>query len=146
MDKDMFKKLIEERPLTAEEALTLDELLEGETSRQVAHMVAAQHDDAPSLTWRSKLNQKLSLLTGKKRRTLVWRLGAAVSTGAVAALFFMAVLNQPVTPDPRIASPHDVNYASDETTLEESIMDDHETSMTRVSLGVYGSYGNNSDF
>ena len=146
MDKDMFKKLIEERPLTAEEALALDEVLEGASSRQVAHMVAAQHDEAPSLTWRSKLNQQLSLLSSNKRRTLVWRLSAAVSTGAVAAFFLLAVLNQPVTPVPGITDNGVMEVVSEESTQDESIMDEHETKMTQVSLGVYGSYGNGSDF
>jgi len=145
MDKELFKKLIDEKPLTAEEALELDEALESDACEQVAHMVAAQHDDAPSLEWRSELNEKLSSETRKGRKAWFWGVGAAVSTGAAATLMFLAMFNAPISEGPQGGNVAD-NTAAQTDTLEDLLIEEHQQAMNQEQLGLYVSFEDGSGF
>lgn len=134
MDKDMFKKLAAEQPMTAEETLRLDAALDGEAGRLSRHAMAALGEDAPSLAWRSELNQKLSHVSRRRRQAVYWRFGVAASGVAAATVFvlsFMAPIDSEQRPSPRIADRH-----APATTLEDAIIGEHESQMGQASLGV----------
>lgn len=81
--RDLLKKLHDETPLTAVEALQLDELLEAQSSERVAHTVAALPEEEPSLAWRSQLNSRLAEMAPAPARK-PWGRWLGV-TGLVAA-------------------------------------------------------------
>jgi hypothetical protein len=133
MDKDMFKKLAAEQPMTAEEALRLDAALEGDTERLSRHAMAALGEDSPSLAWRSSLNQRLSHVSRRRRQAVYWRFGVAVSGVAAATVFvlsFMVPMDTQERPSPRIADHHRA------CSLEDAIIGEHESQMGQASLGV----------
>ena len=136
MDKELFNKLRNEHPLTAEEALRLDEMLEGGGSRLVAQAVSALQDEEPSLTWRSALNERLASVSRSRRTALVWRFGAA-ATAVAAASFAVLTLVQPRVPEqsqgPRIAENRG-------PTLEDTILSEHQDAMGQASLGIHVSF------
>ena len=138
MDKELFKKVIGEQPLTVEEALRLDGALESEKSVLISKMVAGLEDDAPSLVWRSALNSKLEAASRKRRTAVVWRFGLAAS--AVAAGSFLIVgLLRPVEKDaPRVMT------ADNEVSVEEAILGEHEYATGQASLGVHVSFDSGS--
>ncbi len=134
MNKDLFKKLIDEQPLTAEESLRLDGALEGEGSKMARHAVSALDDDAPSMAWRSSLNQKLSLVSRKRRTAVYWRFGVAASAVAAASVLvvsFFQPFQAPSSVPTRVAK---------EASVEEAIITDHEGQLGQASLGVYASF------
>ncbi len=136
MDKELFKKLIDEQPLTAEEALRLDGALEGEGSKMALHAVSALSEDAPSMTWRSSLNQRLSQVSRMRRTAVYWRFGVAASAVAAASVLVVSFI-QPFRPEtvenPRIAD-------NNEPTVEEAILIEQEDAMGQASLGVHISF------
>lgn len=133
MDKDMFKKLAAEQPMTAEETLRLDAALDGDAERLSRHAMASLGEDSPSLAWRSSLNQRLSQVSRRRRQAVYWRFGVAASGVAAATVFvlsFMAPMNTEERPSPRIADHHRAS------SLEDAIIGEHESQMGQASLGV----------
>jgi hypothetical protein len=87
MNRELKKKLTDEQPLTVEETLRLDEAIEGQTV--VPALLAGLDDTSPSLAWRSELNQKLLLQSGRHKRhtTFRWFSGVAAAAALVAVAF-----------------------------------------------------------
>ena len=134
---DLNKKLTEELPLTAEEALRLDGALECARGQFVATLVNGLPDEAPSLEWRSQLNEKLVRGSKRKRTLVYWRLGF----GATAAMAVCAALVMMVNPggtDP-IAPARAVENVPQET-VEDAILSGHEEMVQQASLGVSVAY------
>lgn len=134
MNKDLFKKLVHEQPLTAEEALRLDSALEGEGSKMAQHAVSTLDDDSPSMAWRSSLNQRLTQVSKRRRTAVYWRFGAAASAVAAVSVLvvsFIQPFEAPSQPPTRVAA---------ESSVEEAILTDHEGQMGQASLGVHVSF------
>jgi hypothetical protein len=134
MNKDMFKKLENEQPLTADEALFLDEVLEGESANVSLLAMGGLSEDSPSLAWRSGLNVELAKVSRRRRSLVFLRYG--IATGAVAAacasiLMLVRPSEQPAPVETRIAQ---------ESTVEDAIFSEHESMMGNASLGVHVSF------
>jgi hypothetical protein len=136
MNRDLFKKLIDEQPLTAEETLRLDGALEGEGSKMARHAVSALDDDAPSMTWRSSLNQRLAQVSRKRRTAVYWRFGVAASAVAAASVLVVSFF-QPYRPE-TVKSPQIAERP--ELSVEEAILTEHEYQMGQASVGVQVSF------
>jgi hypothetical protein len=135
---DLNRKLTEEHPLTAEEALRLDGALESARSQFVATLVSGLPDEAPSLEWRSQLNEKLARCSKRKRTVRYWRFGF----GATAAMAVCAALVMMVRPDggsQPIAPNRAVENVPQET-VEDAILSGHEEMVSQASLGVSVAY------
>jgi hypothetical protein len=133
MDKELFKKLVGEQALTAEEALRLDEALE--VTRTAKDVVEELPDETPSLSWRSGLNQRLALVSKRRRTVVLLRFGMAATAVAAASLLAITLF-QPIN-KPKPAGAH---YAENEPSLEETILSGHEEATSQASLGVYVAY------
>jgi hypothetical protein len=101
---------------------------------QAARAVCSLEDAAPSLAWRSSLNQRLSQVSKRRRTAVYWRFGAAA--GAVAACWALVAsvvqpFEAPSQPPTRVAT---------ESSLEEAILTDHENQMGQASVGVHVSF------
>src|SRR5258705_309376 len=88
MNFDLKNKLVEEQPLTSEETLRLDEAIEGQSA--VPSLMAGLQDPAPSMSWRSGLNQRLLLQSGRQRRQARyrWISGFAAAAAVTTVVLF----------------------------------------------------------
>ena len=110
MDEKLLRKLRSEESISAEEALRLDASLESAEQLGVRKVVeSATSDSIPSLTWRSELNEKLSLAASHGRRIRILRLGSvgAVAAAVVAVAFMIGLPRgeAPYSPEPTAANP-----------------------------------------
>ena len=135
MDEKLLRKLRSEESISAEEALRLDASLESAEQLGVRKVVeSATSDSIPSLTWRSELNEKLSLAAshGRRIRILLGSVGAVAA--AVVAVAFMIGLPRgeaPYSPEPTAANPPSV------ASLEDVLLLDQEYAMEEASIGIY---------
>lgn len=135
MDKVSMTRLLSEQPLSVEESLRLDEALDG--MEHTAHVLSQLKDDAPSLAWRSQLNDRLAkeVSQGKKRVAIKW-FGSLAATSAVALAAFVMVKNLPgATPQSKSETP--VVVAQHEgPSVEESLVSAHKEADMENSMGV----------
>ena len=129
----MKKKLIEEQALTIEESLRLDEALESQTI--VPRLMGRLEDGAPSLAWRSALNEKLLAQTGRRKRvsTFRWVSGFAATT-AICLVAFIAVPRS--QSGPIVDNPVTKVANSNGGGLEESLLTAHLEADIESGLGV----------
>ena len=130
MDRELFKKVLKEEPLSVEEALALDGALEGARSQAVSRLVSGLDDDALSLRWRSELNQKLMSASRQRRAASYWRFGLTASAVTAACVFALSLFN----PLPERESPP-VRIA--EQSVEDAILSEHQGAVGEASLGVH---------
>lgn len=142
MDKELFKKIEAENDLSAEESLRLDEALEATGSAAAGRAVHALHDDAPSMAWRSDLNEKLGKASRRQRTLVIWRYGLAVTAGATA-MFLVVSFGQPIPRGPTPVMPPQI---SDSASLEDDIVSDHQNAVTQISMGVIVSFDETAGF
>ena len=143
MDKRLFDKILADEQLSAEESLRLDQALELKGSTAAGRAVGELPDEAPSMAWRSDLNEKLSKGSRQHRNLLMWRYGLAVSAGATA-MFLIVNFGQPIADN---AAPFsDPPLVTDSTTLEDDILSDHQNAMTQISMGVVVSFDESAGF
>ena len=136
MDEKLLRKLHAEEHISAEEALRLDASLESPEQRNVSTIVEnATSDSIPSLTWRSELNERLSLVARHRRRNRIFQFSSA---GAVAATVIVVALmigspkvEEPIGPGPTAVK--DPSVAS----LEEVLLQDQQYAMEEASIGIY---------
>lgn len=136
MDEKLLRKLRSEESISAEEALRLDASLESAEQLGVRKVVeSATSDSIPSLTWRSELNEKLSLAASHGRRIRILRLGSvgAVAAAVVAVAFMIGLPRgeAPYSPEPTAANPPSV------ASLEDVLLLDQEYAMEEASIGIY---------
>lgn len=140
MDNKLLRKIEAEEQLSAEESLRLDEALE---ASDVAGAVRALGDEAPSMAWRSQLNEKLGKATRRQRTRVMWRYGLAVTAGASAMFLFFSLGQQvPTENETLVARPP----IADSTSLEDDILSDHQDAMTQASMGVIVSFDGSGGF
>lgn len=139
MDKELIQKLTQEQPLGAEEALRLDAALEGPEGRSIALAVSNLAEDAPSLAWRSGLNEALSKVSRRRRAVVVLRFGFG-ATAVAAACFLVATFFQPMQPTAPVGN-QSVADNKPEESLEDAILAGHQDAMNQASLGVTVSFG-----
>ncbi|MCH7905129.1 MAG: hypothetical protein IH944_11290 [Armatimonadetes bacterium] len=136
MDEKLLRKLSAEESISAEEALRLDASLESADQLKVRSIVeSATSDSIPSLTWRSELNEKLSLVSGRDRRSRVLRFSSvgavAAAVVALAFLYGSPRVDSPIGPGPTIvkepivASLEDVLLQDQQYAMEDASMDIH---------------------
>lgn len=141
IDQDLMRKLESEQPLTAEETLRLDAMLDDDPG--VSNAVACLPEDEPSLEWRSRLNQELKKHARPHRPApqarFRWLLGggaAAVAASAAIVAVFVHGMAKPSVPSE--ASPNAAAVAErGEPTIEEMMIQAHRDSVRPVSLGVH---------
>ena len=131
----MIKKMLDEQPLTVEEALRLDEALENQTV--VSRLMGQLEDGAPSLAWRSALNEKMVAYTGRRKRewTFRWVSGFAATAAITLVAFFAVPRSQP---DPIVFSPIHTMPNSKGPGVEESLLTAHLEADIESGLGVSG--------
>lgn len=132
---DLKRKLMEELPLTAEEALRLDSSLESSAGLSIAKAVAGLPDDAPSLEWRSRLNEKLAKASKRRKAIVFWRVGFGATAAAAVCTVFVLMAQPNVGQDSPIVSPTTVENTPKES-VEDAIISEHEGTVTQASLGV----------
>ena len=132
MNNELMKKLIEEKPLTAEETLRLDEMLGGKSA--AAHLVNSLPEDEPSLAWRSELNSKLSAMTPKPRKNNFLKLFTAVAVPAAAAIALGLYVFPKLNPSPDSISVPEVTAKSGG--IEEELLLAHNSAEERAALPV----------
>ena len=140
MDKDLLKKLTSEQALTAEETLRLDRTLDLGEASETARMVSLLPEDAPSMAWRSGLNERLATVSRKRRSALYWRFGTA--TAAVAACSFLVFSLVRPADHARPIQGGAVVENTKRASLEDAIIGEHETAANEASLGVQISFEN----
>ncbi len=91
MDKSLLQKIAREEPLSAEESLRLDQALD--VQEPVANLVAHLPEDAPSLAWRSELNQRLAHTKVKRRQFSLFRWGSGALAAAAAVTALVVVVS-----------------------------------------------------
>jgi hypothetical protein len=132
MDKELISKLKAEQPLTAEESLRLDTALDSTDLARRA--VSELPDEAPSLAWRSGLNERLVAVSRKRLTHVYWRFGLSAAVCGAATLFVLTVFLKP------IGQPQDdggqVRVAK-EKTVEDAILSEHQDALGEMSLGVH---------
>ncbi len=93
MDKNLWNKLVNEEPLDAAEHIALEQALEAGDESLTAYYLSHVENPAPSLAWRSELNEQLKQIAPKPA-TPVWRLwawGGAVAACAAACAFMVTI-------------------------------------------------------
>ncbi|MCH8978937.1 MAG: hypothetical protein IH945_06805 [Armatimonadetes bacterium] len=143
MDKNLIEKIVAESDLSAEESLRLDEALEAKGSAAVARAVRELPDDAPSMAWRSDLNEKLGKASRKQRVLVTWRYGLAVTAGATAMFLFVNFGQPGPVEDPIVRKGTQI---VESTSLEDDILSDHQNAMTQASMGVIVSFDESAGF
>lgn len=135
--KLLCKKAIDEKALSLEESVRLDAALEATQNSDMIRAVKNLGDDEPSLMWRSSLNTKLVGVSSHKRTKVVWtRFAWAAACGCAFILTFSV---RPGSP-PNVVG--DTNYVvAPSTSIEDTILADHQDAVSQSSLGVYISYG-----
>ena len=143
MDKKLFNKILADEQLSAEESLRLDEALESKASAAAVSAVRALGDEAPSLAWRSDLNEKLMKGSRRRRTQVMWRYGLAVTAGATA-MFLFVNFSQPIPgKTTTFGEPAHVSQAA---SLEDDVLSDHQNAMTQASMGVIVSFDGSAGF
>lgn len=106
MNHELNEKLRLEQPLTLEESLQLDSILEEST--EMSAWLNPNAAESPSLAWRSQLNEKLLAHAPKPKRSFRWgrvpqlaTLAATIAFATFSATSFMA---SKVTPTPESAT------------------------------------------
>ncbi len=143
MDKNLLKKIVAENELSAEESLRLDEALEATGSAAARRAVRALHDDAPSMAWRSDLNEKLGKASRRQRTLVTWRYGLAVTAGATAMFLFVNFWQPGSIDGSTVIDPRPV---AESASMEDDILSDHQNAMTQASMGVIVSFDESAGF
>ncbi len=135
-DRMLMKKVLEERPLTAEESLRLDEALESQSARLSQAILRDLPEEQPSLAWRSDLNAKLAHASQarKKRQTLLRWLPAMAAPVAAGCAFLLLTTTAPQ----RTITPGTV--ARHTESIEEKMVDLHQDALAPVAIGVQAPY------
>ncbi len=128
MNEDLLKKLTEERPLTPEEALELDQALESPGQAQAAAWVRGLSAPEPSMAWRSALNRRLAR---PARRRTVWLWGSAAATVTALSALLAVALHQAAS-GPSAAGPG--------PSVEQALVDTHRQSLVPVSTDSLRSF------
>ena len=133
LDKEILSKLVSEQPLTAAEALRLDEALDSEGERAQG-LLDACDDVAPSYAWRSSLNQRLAATKQAKKPRLKLVFGWAGGLTAVAAST-LAILRAQNTakPTPGI---NNSGLAKASPSFEEALLTSHMQGATQSNVGA----------
>ena len=143
MDKKLLLKIEAENDLSAEESLRLDEALEATGSAGAGRIVRGLGDEAPSMAWRSDLNEKLFKGSRRRRTAVIWRYGLAVTVGA-AAMFLFVNFDQPIPG--KTTTFNETAPISQAASLEDDILSDHQNAMTQASMGVIVSFDQSAGF
>ncbi|HXH60165.1 MAG TPA: hypothetical protein VNI20_02275 [Fimbriimonadaceae bacterium] len=144
MDKGLFKKVLDEQALSAEEALALDGELEGTAQTSVGKIVGALEDHAPSLSWRSGLNQRLAKESRGRRFTPVFRYSFALVAVAGATLLVATFMRAPGATRPTDVNSPVAADSSKHESLEDTLMYEHQEEASKASLGIYVSFNDES--
>lgn len=133
MNWELIKKLQDGQALSVEETLRLDEALESSASS--AALLHSLGDSAPSLTWRSELNQKLASVSKKSRRQSSFRwLSGFAAAATVVFVGFLAVPKAEQDTNPRQAT--SMARRSEATNIEESLVKAHFEADVESGLGM----------
>lgn len=133
MNWELKKKLANEQHLSVEEALRLDQALEAESN--VSALMKSLEDEAPSLAWRSALNEKLIASTGRRKRTYAVRWVSGFAATAAVAIFAFVSLPR-VNPIATDYQPQNTVKTVKSTGLEESLLTAHMEADIESGLGV----------
>lgn len=133
MNWELIKKLQDEQALSVEETLRLDEALE--TSASTAGLLNSLDESAPSLAWRSDLNQKLASVSRKTKRqsSFRWLSGFAAAATLVFVAFLALPKSRPTVNPNRVTS---VARKSEATNIEESLVKAHFEADVESGLGM----------
>ncbi len=129
MNREWMRKLENEETLSMSEAHALDEALSAQTP--VGDVVGQLENDAPSLAWRSQLNEKLFALSAAPapKRFQWWRAaGFGTATAALALVVFISV--------PRTRSSVTPVVANQEISAEQVLLDSHRSTVFALSTGA----------
>ena len=132
MERELKQKLYSEQPLSVEESLRLDEVLEQDSvsSKVLLHLT----DEAPSMAWRSQLNARLSAESAKtKKRTAFRWVSGLATTAAVAAC---AVMFAPTLNSRSSVSSPQARVVHEGPSVEESLVSAHKEADLENGLGV----------
>lgn len=136
-DRTFMKKLLEERPLTAEESLRLDDALENQSGRLSQAILRDLPEDQPSLAWRSDLNTKLARASqAQKKRQVILRWLPAMAAPVAAGCAFLLLTT--TAPQQSTVSPQSV--ARNTESIEEQMVDLHRDAVAPVAIGVQAPY------
>jgi len=137
MNFELKKKLMDEQPLTVEETLRLDQAIEAQNV--VTGLMAGLEDQAPSLAWRSDLNQRLLLQSErhKRRSAFRWFSGFAAAAATVTAFTLFAIPRSvaPVIDDKPVVAKQSTP-AKDGPSVEESILTAHREADLESGMGI----------
>jgi len=143
MDKNLWNKLVNEEPLDAAEHIALEQALEAGDESLAAYYLSHVENPAPSLAWRSELNEQLKQIAPKPA-TPVWRLwawGGAVAACAAACAFMVTItlnasqsnanesMAQSANPGTRVVTNQDPDD------LGNVLISAHQADETQASLG-----------
>jgi hypothetical protein len=139
MDRDLLRKLEDERSLTPDEWLRLDDALDSTDARFAQTLVRSLESEEPSLAWRSDLNSRLaqtSKAQRQRRLALRWLpiMAAPVAAGC-AFLVMMTSANRPNNPGFTVSSSKPPVVQTQES-IEERMMDFHRDALTPLAVGA----------
>lgn len=94
MDKKLWNKLVNEEPLDAAEHIALEQALEAGDESLTAYYLSHVENPAPSLAWRSELNEQLKQIAPQPVRQgwKFWAWGGAITASAAACAFLLTVV------------------------------------------------------
>jgi hypothetical protein len=99
MNQELMQKMLRDEPLSAEEMALLETALS--QSEGLGEVVKASvAPEAPSLRWRSDLNEKLIALTPRRAKRFVWLKWAAPTLVAASVGFGFFIAQSPMTTTP----------------------------------------------
>jgi len=146
MDKKLWIKLVNEEPLDAAEHIALEQALESGDESLTAYYLSHVENPAPSLAWRSELNEQLKQIAPQPVRNgwKLWAWGGAVTASAAACAFLLTItMNSPQDSPVRsdIASNRPTTTVVDNSPSHQSkdlgtvLISAHQADETQASLG-----------
>jgi len=137
MDRDLLRKLEDERSLTPDEWLRLDEALESGAAQTARVMVSTLANDQPSMAWRSELNVKLAQTSkrARQRRTMM-RWLPVMAAPVAAGCAFLVMMNINASPNGGQTMVSRPPMQTSHESLEARMMDFHRDAMTPLAVGA----------
>lgn len=137
MDRDLLRKLEDERSLTPDEWLRLDDALDSEDARLTQTLVRSLESEEPSLAWRSDLNVRLAQASKaqRQRKTVLRWLPVMAAPVAAGCAILMMMTPKTNTPHPIAGNRHPVISTAKES-VEARMMDFHRDAMTPLAVGA----------
>lgn len=143
MDKKLWNKLVNEEPLDAAEHIALEQALEAGDESLTAYYLSHVENPAPSLAWRSNLNEQLKQIAPQPVRNgwKLWAWGGAITASAAACAFLLTITMNAPQDSPRqpgvVLNPPTTTVVENSQTkdLGTVLISAHQADETQASLG-----------